>query len=129
MNTQQLPQIAQMTCNEDMNFHGKILSNVSFLSLKLALGVSLGLMLVSCAGNIRPKTIVRAFKPSPDAIDINRAGVDEIEKLPGIGRKTAGEIVEFRQKHGRFRRAEHLMLVNGISDKRFRKIRSMVKAE
>ncbi|MEZ5346698.1 MAG: helix-hairpin-helix domain-containing protein [Pyrinomonadaceae bacterium] len=63
------------------------------------------------------------------AIDINRAAANELEKLPGIGPKTANEIIAFRSKYGRFRKPEHLMLVRGISDKRFRKFRRMVKTE
>jgi DNA uptake protein ComE-like DNA-binding protein len=41
----------------------------------------------------------------------------------------AERIVAQREKYGPFRRAEHLMLVRGISDRKFREIRSMIVAE
>jgi competence protein ComEA len=66
---------------------------------------------------------------SPDAININTATSDELEKLPGVGRKTAEAIVAFRTEHGPFRRVEHLMLVRGLSEARFVEIRSLVRIE
>lgn len=66
---------------------------------------------------------------SADAIDINSAGIDELRGLPGVGEKLALQIIEFRQKNGPFRRSEELMLVHGISDMRFRKMRSLIKIQ
>lgn len=63
------------------------------------------------------------------AININTASAKELEKLPNIGEKLAAKILEHREKFGKFRRAEHLMLVRGISDKRFRAMRNSVKVE
>ena len=66
---------------------------------------------------------------SESAININMASSQELEKLPHIGAKTAQEIIEYRKKFGRFRKPEHLLLVRGISDKRFREIRNLVKVK
>ena len=63
------------------------------------------------------------------AININTATVDELEKLPHIGRKTAEAIIQFRTENGPFRRVEHLHLVRGVSEKRFSEIRSMVRTQ
>ncbi len=74
----------------------------------------------------------RAPRPiiiSQNAININKASAEELESLPNIGAKTALEIVRHREKFGKFRRSEHLMLINRISDTRFRKIRQMIKTE
>jgi competence protein ComEA len=49
--------------------------------------------------------------------------------LPFIGPELAAEIVQFRTQHGPFRRVEHLMLIRGISEKRFRKIIALVRAD
>jgi len=54
-----------------------------------------------------------------ERIDLNACDARELEKLSGIGSKTATKIVEFRDRHGPFRRPEHLMLVDGISEKKF----------
>ncbi len=61
-------------------------------------------------------------------LDINTAGVDELERLPGIGKVLATRVVEHREKHGPFRRTEHLMMVRGISDRKFRELSSLVIA-
>ncbi len=38
----------------------------------------------------------------------------------------AERIVAHREKYGPFRRPEHLMMVRGISDKKFREIQSLI---
>ena len=70
-----------------------------------------------------------AFSPSPNSIDINIATADHLEKLPGIGRKTAETIIAFRTENGPFRRVEHLMLIRGISEERFIELRPYIRAE
>lgn len=69
------------------------------------------------------------FLVSENALNVNIESVDKLEKLPGVGAKTAREIVNHRETFGRFRKPEHLMLVRGISDARFRKMRSLIKVE
>lgn len=63
------------------------------------------------------------------AVDINRAESAELEKLPFIGAEIAKRIIEYREKHGRFRRTEELILVEGMSDKKFRELQNLVKVE
>jgi len=48
-------------------------------------------------------------------ININTAAAHELESLPGIGETMAARIVSHRERYGAFRRAEHLMMVRGIS--------------
>jgi len=62
-------------------------------------------------------------------ININTASATELEKLPGIGRALAERIVEHREKYGPFRRPEHLIIVRGISDQRFRALRDLITVE
>lgn len=62
-------------------------------------------------------------------ININTASVDELEKLPGIGKTLAARIVEHRENYGPFRKPEHLMVVPGISDRKFRSMRDLIVAE
>jgi competence protein ComEA len=62
-------------------------------------------------------------------VNINTASADELEKLPGIGKALAARIVAYRREQGRFRRAEHLMMVRGISDRRFRAMRTRITLE
>jgi competence ComEA-like helix-hairpin-helix protein len=62
-------------------------------------------------------------------ININTARKDELQRIPYVGERLADEIIEYREKHGQFRKTEHLMLLNGISDGRFREIRHLVRVD
>jgi competence ComEA-like helix-hairpin-helix protein len=73
--------------------------------------------------NIRQETSQAAL------VNINTASADELEKLPGIGRALAARIVAYRGQQGRFRRPEHLIMVRGISDRRFRAMRTLITVE
>jgi competence ComEA-like helix-hairpin-helix protein len=64
-----------------------------------------------------------------NAININTASAEELEKLPKIGKGIARKIIKHRERYGKFRKAEHLILVRGMSDKKFREIQSLVKVE
>jgi len=66
---------------------------------------------------------------SAAAVNINTASAAELEKLPRIGQHTAQEIIEHREKFGKFRKPEYLMFVRGMSDRRFREIRSLIRVE
>lgn len=72
-----------------------------------------------------------ASVPAPGAsfIDINTATRAELEKLPGIGETLAARIIEHRERYGRFRRVEHLLMVRGISERRFNAMRALLTAE
>jgi len=62
-------------------------------------------------------------------VSINRATREELEKLPGIGPALAARIVGQRERYGPFRRAENLLLVRGISERRFRQLRPYINAD
>ena len=62
-------------------------------------------------------------------LNINVASASELEKLPGVGKVLAERIVTYRAEYGPFRRTEHLMMVRGISDRKFRAMRSMIGVE
>ena len=62
-------------------------------------------------------------------INLNTATAAELEKLPGIGRTLAGRIIEHREKFGAFRKPEHLIIVRGLSDKRFRALQDLITVE
>jgi competence protein ComEA len=62
-------------------------------------------------------------------ININGASAKDLEELPGIGRGLAERIVQHREKYGPFRRVEHLIVVRGISDRRFRALQDFITVE
>jgi competence protein ComEA len=62
-------------------------------------------------------------------ININTASANELETLPGIGKGLAARIIDHRERFGPFRRPEHLIIVRGISDRRFRALRDLVAVQ
>lgn len=66
---------------------------------------------------------------SESAININTATDEELKKIPHIGEKTAQNIIDFREKYGKFRKPEQLLLIHGISEKHFREMRNRIKIE
>ncbi|MCU0588216.1 MAG: helix-hairpin-helix domain-containing protein [Syntrophobacteraceae bacterium] len=53
-------------------------------------------------------------------VNINTATAEELAKLPGVGPKTAEEIVKYRKEHGAFKATKDIMNVKGIGDKKFK---------
>lgn len=75
------------------------------------------------------KAISPPQRPAPDAININTASLSELTQIPYVGERTAERIVAYRETNGPFRRPEDLLLVQGISDERFRRIRHLIRTE
>src|SRR5689334_5525483 len=69
------------------------------------------------------QTHAQETRQETPTVNINEASREELERLPGVGPALAARIVEHRERYGRFRRAEHLLLVRGISERRFLQLR------
>ena len=65
----------------------------------------------------------------PPQININRATVNELKTLPGVGSATAQRIVEYRSKNPPFRRIEELLIIRGISRNRLEQIRNRIRLD
>jgi len=90
----------------------------------------LAVFVTNCSENVSVvQEEIVPVEVSESAININVATTNELEKLPNVGIKTAERIIEYREKFGAFRKPEHLLLVSGISDKRFREMRNMIKVK
>ena len=72
-----------------------------------------------------PSETVKVENP----LNLNTASEKQLRDLPYIGEKLAAEIIEFRAQHGNFHRPEQLLLLKGISEKRFRELRPYVTTE
>lgn len=64
-----------------------------------------------------------------EKLDLNQATCQELEILPGIGKKMAEHIVEDRQKKGPFLKSEELMRVKGIKQKKFEKLKKYIQVK
>ena len=78
----------------------------------------------SAAGSGKPGKLV---SPSQGRVNINTAGAQQLEELPGIGPAMAGRILGYRQQAGGFQKAEDLMNVGGIGQKKFARMAPLVK--
>jgi competence ComEA-like helix-hairpin-helix protein len=68
-----------------------------------------------------------AKKKAPDhPIDLNAANEKELQELPGVGPTTAKAIVDFREKSGKIKRVDDLLVIRGISEAKLAKIRPYV---
>ncbi|UCD15886.1 MAG: ComEA family DNA-binding protein [Candidatus Omnitrophota bacterium] len=59
-------------------------------------------------------------------VNINKATVDELIRLPGIGRKTAALIIEYRSEFGAFLGLDDLKKVKGIADKKAQALKEYI---
>ncbi len=63
----------------------------------------------------------KALSPG-ERVDLNRAAVTELMRLPGVGAKRAQAIVAYRAKQP-FRRAEDVLAVKGLGPAWFAKVK------
>lgn len=64
--------------------------------------------------------------PPPEPVDVNRADVAQLARLPGVGAGLAQRIVEERQRRGRFDSPEALRQVMGVGPKKLATLRDLV---
>ncbi|MBQ6570063.1 MAG: ComEA family DNA-binding protein [Clostridia bacterium] len=60
-----------------------------------------------------------------EKININTASAAELATLPGIGEVRARAIIDFREKIGGFSSVSQLLLVDGIGEKTYEKIKDL----
>jgi competence protein ComEA len=61
--------------------------------------------------------------------NVNTASATEIEKLPGVGKKSAAAIVAYRTEKGKFKTPKDLLKVKGVGEKTLEKIKPLVTFE
>lgn len=87
-----------------------------------------GLPLVEFGPNVGSGSSA-GLEPGTDdrAINVNRAGEDELQSLPGIGPATAAAIVAWRDEHGPFAAVDELLDVPGIGPAKLAAIEERVE--
>ncbi len=64
--------------------------------------------------------------PEENSINLNKADLETLIRLPGIGEKTAQKIIDLRSKKSKFENLEELMEVKGIGEVKFNKIKKFL---
>ncbi|GAG64460.1 unnamed protein product [marine sediment metagenome] len=71
--------------------------------------------------------------PRPSAtsaiININTAGLTELELLPGIGPSTAQKIIDYRQENGPFSTIDEVQNVSGIGPVKYEQILELITVQ
>ena len=78
------------------------------------------------AGAQTRPSAAKAVATAAAPINLNTATADQLESIPGIGAKTAERIIAYRLKTGGFKKVEDLMLVQGVGEKSFLKMKPLI---
>lgn len=99
--------------------------------INLAMPVSDGQQIhVPRKGEDNPPVQPPSSQPAVGAkVNINTAGTDLLESLPGIGPALAKRIVDHRQSQGPFERIEDVIEVSGIGEATFEAIRDLITTQ
>ena len=62
----------------------------------------------------------------PSCINLNLATAEQLMRLPGIGEVMSQRIVEYRKRHGPFRRPEEIIIIEGFSERKYRAVADLV---
>lgn len=84
---------------------------------------------VAASASERDGTSLAHTTPKEPCLNLNIATAYELIELPGIGEAMAKKIIDYRRRHGRFRRPEEIIIIEGIGEKKYRAIAKMICAE
>ena len=70
--------------------------------------------------------IIYTYDDNKTKISINRADVNKLIELPGIGEKTAIKIIQYRDTYGFFKSIEEIKNISGIGEKKYAKIKDLI---
>ncbi|MFT5924929.1 MAG: competence protein ComEA [Paraglaciecola sp.] len=62
-------------------------------------------------------------------VDLNTASLEQLVSLPGVGKKKAAAIIEYRAKHGKFNSVNDLVNVKGVGEKMLQKLKSQIETK
>jgi competence protein ComEA len=132
-----------------MTQDGRSLSRAGLLARRLLSLVAVAVLVGSVASTSLDRSVALAERPPaarpgrPPAVapppaprpalagklNLNTATASELEALPGIGPAKAGRILEFRGKHGRFKRIADLRRVKGFGKKTVDRLAPLLTVE
>ncbi len=101
----------------------------TYIAVIVALMIGLGFSpVIASAQSAVAKAIAGQSKNTEvEQIDINKADVEMLAEIPGIGPKTAEAIIAYRKDVGPFKSLEDLIEVKGIGPKKLETIRPFLQ--
>ncbi len=76
---------------------------------------------------LHPKDVIVLYPLTEEAcISLNQASIEELSSLPSIGPSLSLRIIDYRTEFGYFQKLEDVMLVKGIKEKLFEKIKAFI---
>lgn len=97
--------------------------------LKLALIVMItgALVQVSFKRHARMIGWIKGGVDLEQPLDVNRAGLEELEAVAGIGPKTAARILEYRRREGDLKDLRELLKIKGMTQERYERLKEHLK--
>ncbi len=84
---------------------------------------------INLATKLEDGMVVNIFKKeagTSSKLSINKATVEELMKLPGIGEVKAKAIVDYREKHGYYMSLEDIKKADGINEATYKQIKELI---
>ncbi len=106
-----------------VNKAGGFTSEADWTQVNLASKAVDGMMIIIPKAGEQPGAgAVSSGAESSGKVNINRATLEQLQKIPGIGPAKANAIFEYREKNGPFKTPEALLEVSGIGEKSLEKM-------
>ncbi|MDH7603999.1 MAG: ComEA family DNA-binding protein [Melioribacter sp.] len=111
---------------DDSLFFGYQLSQNDSTEKYVNLGVDYQWELLDFSNEKLKENINKEKKDTFKLVNINSANFSELISLPGIGEKTAIEIINYRKNSGAFNNINDLLKIKGIGKSKLDKIKSRI---
>ncbi len=86
--------------------------------------------LLSSAGTMKAAEKPAQNEKAPiHIVNLNIASKEELDKLPGVGKGIAEQIIRYRNEHGKFTSVDELKNVKGIGERKFKTLQQFVSIQ
>lgn len=94
--------------------------------MNLVMAAALLAMVLTVGGTPALAASVEGQASVQAPVNLNQASPEELMTLPGIGPKTAEQIIAYRQNQGPFQTVDQIVMVKGIGNAKFEKIKDQL---